>query len=62
MPGCGNLFSDATSRNPTNPPDEEKEDDGNIDDVLAAIHRPSINNLRSITWDVVKDHTSNLVD
>lgn len=53
MPSCGYLFSDATSRNTTNPPDddEEEEDDDNIDDVLAAIHRPAISNLGSITWD-----------
>ena len=57
MPGCRNFFSDAASRNPTNPPDEEDDDD-NIDDVLAAIHKPAITNLRSITWDIVRDHTT----
>jgi len=68
-PGTDNKFSDATSRNPASCGDEEipctdilaalmvDEDKVNMDDI-ASLNNPNDQNIRVVTWDLVKEETA----
>jgi hypothetical protein len=49
MPGKGNHFSDATSRNPVESPDDD-----NMESDLIEIAAVITENLRAVTWDLVR--------
>jgi len=62
-PGKDNLFSDATSRHPVDSPDDNDSswiaclaihDDDNFDNMEAELVKIASNELRAITWDLVR--------
>ena len=68
-PGAENKFSDATSRNPTGCNDEEipctetlavlMEDEEKVKmDDIASLNKPSDQNIRVVTWELVKEETA----
>ena len=61
LPGKSNHFADTTSRSPVNNPEDDDDgcdDEDDIDAELAALYISEVDNIRAITWDVVKKETA----